>query len=127
MQPLSRTSLGDFCPETVQEAMEESAFGIFVVDNLSCASDQDRTIGAIQNSASQVAHDVMAERSARLRSAGHNQVVIAFANLSKDLVESKAMPDEAAKKFDEWERVMKVERYLDLTDPWLVSGGTAST
>lgn len=41
--------------------------------------------------------------------------------------ESKAMPDEAAKKFDEWERVMKVERYLDLTDPWLVSGGTAST
>jgi hypothetical protein len=37
--------------------------------------------------------------------------------------ESRAMPDDAAAKFDEWERVMKVERYLDIADPWLVTAG----
>lgn len=35
--------------------------------------------------------------------------------------ERKEMPSEAAAKFAEWEQVMKVERYLDITDPWLVS------
>jgi hypothetical protein len=35
--------------------------------------------------------------------------------------ESGTMPDEAAAMFAEWEHVMKVERYLDVTDPWLVS------
>ena len=38
--------------------------------------------------------------------------------------ERRDMPADAASKFEEWERVMKVERYLDLTDPWLVPGPT---
>jgi hypothetical protein len=40
--------------------------------------------------------------------------------------ERKSMPDDAAAKFDEWERVVKVERYLDLTDPWLFSGSATT-
>jgi hypothetical protein len=35
--------------------------------------------------------------------------------------ESQAIPDDASKMFDEWEHVMKVEKYLDLTDPWLTT------
>lgn len=35
--------------------------------------------------------------------------------------ERKEIPADMADKFGEWERVMKVERYLDIPDPWLVS------
>ncbi len=35
--------------------------------------------------------------------------------------EQRSMPPEAAERFDEWEHVMKVERWLDITDPWLAS------
>ena len=35
--------------------------------------------------------------------------------------ERAEMPAEMASKFAEWERLMKVERYIDITDPWLVS------
>jgi len=31
------------------------------------------------------------------------------------------MPDEMASTFAEWERLMKVDRYIDIKDPWLVS------
>jgi len=31
------------------------------------------------------------------------------------------MPKDMASKFAEWEKLMKVERYIDITDPWLVS------
>lgn len=31
------------------------------------------------------------------------------------------MPEEMASKFAEWEQLMKVEKYIDITDPWLVS------
>lgn len=34
--------------------------------------------------------------------------------------ERRDMPPEMAAKFDEWEHVMKVERYLDIPDPWLL-------
>jgi hypothetical protein len=34
--------------------------------------------------------------------------------------ERKDMPSDAAEQFAEWEQVVKVERYLDLADPWLV-------
>ena len=30
------------------------------------------------------------------------------------------MSDEAVEAFAEWSEVMLVERYLDLTDPWLI-------
>ncbi|MCU1380600.1 MAG: hypothetical protein JWN29_3583, partial [Acidimicrobiales bacterium] len=33
--------------------------------------------------------------------------------------ESQQLPDEAAKALSEWQDVMKVERYLDLPQPWL--------
>lgn len=35
--------------------------------------------------------------------------------------ESKEPPADVAEMMGEWERVMKVERYLDIDDPWLVS------
>ena len=35
--------------------------------------------------------------------------------------ESKQPPAGAAEMIAEWERVMKVDRYLDITEPWLVS------
>ena len=34
--------------------------------------------------------------------------------------ERREMTDDAADKFAEWEQLMKVERYLDITDPWLI-------
>lgn len=35
--------------------------------------------------------------------------------------ESREMPPEFSERFDQWERVMKVERYLDIPDPWVAS------
>lgn len=35
--------------------------------------------------------------------------------------ESREMPAEMAEKFAEWERVMKVERYIDIGDPWMTA------
>ena len=35
--------------------------------------------------------------------------------------EQGEMPEEMASKFAEWEQLMKVEKYIDITDPWLVS------
>jgi len=35
--------------------------------------------------------------------------------------ERAEMPEKMASKFAEWERLMKVERYIDITEPWLVS------
>jgi hypothetical protein len=34
--------------------------------------------------------------------------------------ERKEMPADAAAAFTEWQDVMKIERYLDLSDPWLM-------
>lgn len=35
--------------------------------------------------------------------------------------EQGEMPEEMASKFAEWEQLMKVEKYIDIVDPWLVS------
>jgi len=35
--------------------------------------------------------------------------------------EGREMPDEMASTFAEWDRLMKVDRYIDITDPWLVT------
>lgn len=35
--------------------------------------------------------------------------------------ETREVPTEMASKFAEWETLMKVDRYIDITDPWLVS------
>jgi hypothetical protein len=40
--------------------------------------------------------------------------------------ERRDMPPEFAAKFNEWEQVMKVDRYLDLPQPWLVSARTGT-
>jgi hypothetical protein len=37
--------------------------------------------------------------------------------------ETGPVPDEAAPMLEEWEHVMKVEKYLDLTEPWLTKAG----
>lgn len=34
--------------------------------------------------------------------------------------ERRELPSEAADRFAEWEQVVKVERYMDITEPWLV-------
>lgn len=35
--------------------------------------------------------------------------------------ESSEMPPEMADKFQQWERVMKVDRYLDISEPWVTT------
>jgi hypothetical protein len=35
--------------------------------------------------------------------------------------EKRPMPDEAATAMADWERTMKVDRYMDIPDPWIVS------
>lgn len=40
----------------------------------------------IENAASQITHNVMPEHAARLRRAGHDQVVIAFADFGENLI-----------------------------------------
>ena len=35
--------------------------------------------------------------------------------------ERREPPAEAMEQMAEWERIMKVERYLDIKDPWLIS------
>lgn len=35
--------------------------------------------------------------------------------------ERSEMPPEFAERFDQWEKVMKVDRYLDISDPWVTS------
>ena len=40
--------------------------------------------------------------------------------------ERQEMPPEFAEKFGEWEQVMKVDRYLDLQQPWLSSAGSSA-
>jgi hypothetical protein len=35
--------------------------------------------------------------------------------------ERAEMPEKLASMFAEWERLMRVEKYIDITDPWLVS------
>ena len=37
--------------------------------------------------------------------------------------EAGPVPDEATAMLEEWERVMKVEKYLDLKEPWLTKAG----
>src|SRR5881397_4063988 len=53
--------------------------------------DQDRTIGVIQNAESNIAHDVVTEHAARLRGAGHDQIVITFAHLGENLIDHDSM------------------------------------
>lgn len=36
--------------------------------------------------------------------------------------EQREIPPEFADKFGEWEQVMKVDRYLDITEPWVIAG-----
>src|SRR6266481_1703388 len=55
--------------------------------------NQDRTIGVIQNTASEIAHNVMPEHAARLRRTGHDQVVTAFARFSENLIDHDSVAD----------------------------------
>lgn len=36
--------------------------------------------------------------------------------------EQREVPPEMAEMFGDWERVMKVDRFLDVADPWLMAG-----
>jgi len=36
--------------------------------------------------------------------------------------EGRDMPPEMAERFGQWEKVMAVDRYLDIREPWLISG-----
>lgn len=38
--------------------------------------------------------------------------------------ESREMPPEMAERFGEWEQVMRVDRYLDITEPWITPAGS---
>src|SRR5436190_12361974 len=56
-----------------------------------CARNQYGRIRAIQNAARKIPHNVMPEQAARLRRAGHEQIVIAFANFFEDLIDHNAV------------------------------------
>ncbi|MEI2698530.1 MAG: hypothetical protein V9E94_09310 [Microthrixaceae bacterium] len=36
--------------------------------------------------------------------------------------EQREIPPALAEKFGEWEQLMKVDRYLDITEPWMIAG-----
>ena len=36
--------------------------------------------------------------------------------------EQREVPEDVAERFGEWEQVMKVDRYLDIREPWLTAG-----
>ncbi len=36
--------------------------------------------------------------------------------------EQRELPPELADKFEQWEQLMKVDRYLDITEPWVIAG-----
>ena len=38
--------------------------------------------------------------------------------------EAAPMPEGATEMFTEWQSVMKVDRYLDINDPWLMTAPT---
>ena len=57
------------------------------------ACDEHGNVGAVQNATSQIAHDVVTQQTARLRRAGHNQVVIAVAYFFEDLVDHDSVPE----------------------------------
>src|SRR6478752_9153780 len=80
-------SLGRFLdPETMQESMKKSAFSIFVINDLPGPRDQHRAIGTIEDATGQISHDVVAERAACLRRAGHDKIVFPLVDLGKDLI-----------------------------------------
>ena len=61
----------------------------------------------IQNPESEIAHDVVTEHAARLRGAGHDQVVITFAHFSEDKGFLKLHPEEVS----EWdEKVLPFDK-----------------
>src|ERR1700736_2876682 len=53
--------------------------------------DQDRTIGVIQNAASQIAHNVMPEHAAALRRTSHDQAGITFADFGENLIDDDSV------------------------------------
>src|SRR5690349_19008928 len=57
----------------------------------SSACDQHGNIGAVENAARQIAHDVMAKQSPRLRRTGYDQIVIAVLYLREDLFDYDSM------------------------------------
>ena len=77
----------------MQEPMEKSAFGIFVIDDLPGPRDQHRTIGAIEDAAGQISHDVVPESAPRLGRAGHDQIVFARSHLGENLIKRESMAD----------------------------------
>src|SRR5205809_7261588 len=58
-----------------------------------CARNEYGRIRAIQNAAREIPHDVMTEQPARLRRAGRDQIVIAFAYFFEDLIDHNAVPN----------------------------------
>ena len=56
------------------------------------ARHKHRNICAIQNAARQIAHDVVAKQSPRLRCAGHDQIVIALARFFENLIDHDPVP-----------------------------------
>src|SRR5882672_6259843 len=81
------------CPEAVQEPMKKSALGVLVIDDLPRARHEYRAIGAVQNAASQIAHDVVAEGSPRLRGSRYNHIMFPFAHFGEDLIERQPVPN----------------------------------
>src|SRR5690242_12314103 len=77
----------------MDQAMEKSALGIFVVNDFARTGDEHGTIGPVQNSPGQVPHNVVTEGAACLRSPGYDQVVFTLAHFGKNLIERESVTD----------------------------------
>src|SRR3982750_1793985 len=57
------------------------------------AGDENRHIRSVQNVPCQIAHNVVSKQAARLRCAGHNQVVVAGSGFFENLIDYDTMPE----------------------------------
>src|SRR5215510_10493004 len=55
--------------------------------------DEHGNVGAVQNAASQIAHNIVTKQTACLGCAGHNQVIIAVADFFEHLIAHEPVPE----------------------------------
>ena len=87
-------------------------------------SDHDRAL-ALENDAdpmlAELRPELLGSVMAMYDEDGFTQVAYFTSEEEARRGERREMPDEAASLMAEWEQAMTIDRYLDITDPWLAS------
>lgn len=87
-------------------------------------SDHDRAL-ALENDAdpmlAELRPELLGSVMAMYEDDGFTQVAYFTSEEEARRGEGRDMPADAASLMAEWEQAMKVDRYLDITDPWLAS------